>query len=229
MDEAQEKTSGAKKPDWARLAGHALDLWQAHLSSLASDPKAKEDMARLITPMGQAFADWTVMMQQSMESFTACASAAKPKSQTQPESSSFSTKTNTSSDDGVPFAPVHAESMEPSAEGESSGGRVDGEQPISAVIQPEPVSEPSVESAESVEPAVFIEPSTPPQSSPESGRASPADGPRDLAQLASRLAELERELDVLRARSRKRAEADSLASDGDVGRMAGTPSGATSS
>ncbi len=224
MDEAQEKASGAEKPDWARVAGHALDLWQAHLSSLASDPKAKEDMAKLIAPMGQAFADWAAMMQQGMESFATCAATPQPKTQTQTEEAS--SPANTSSDDGVSFAPVHAESVEPDAGPRSSDESHDGEQPVPVAAQPEPVSEPVVESVP--KPAFRVEPSSQPQSSPESGRAASADSPRDLAQLAGRLAELERELDALRAKSRKRAEADSLAADGEAGRVVGTHSGATS-
>lgn len=221
MEEAQEKTSGAEKPDWARLAGHALDLWQAHLSSLASDAKAKEDMARLIAPMSQAFADWTVMLQQGMETFTTCAAASQPKAQTQTENPT--SPPENSFDDGASFAPVHAESVGPDGRAESFGGSHGSEQPVSAAVQPEPISEPSVQ------PVIHAESSSQPQSAPEGGRPASPDGPRDLAQLAGRLAELERELDALRARSRKRAEADGLASDGEPGRVAGASSGATSS
>lgn len=213
-DEKMNEASGKDKPDWARLAGHALDLWQAHLSSLAADPKAKEDMARLIAPMSQAFADWTVMMQQGMESFASCASAAQPKAQPSHEEPVSSEPSVSPAAGGSATESVHAESVEPPAEPELSCGL--GAEPAPVMVgEPEQIAK----SAEHPEPAANAEGTR--------GRPASADGPRDLAQLAGRLAELERELDMLRAKSRRRGEGDHPP-DGDVQRVAGSGSSATS-
>ena len=55
------------------------------------------------------------------------------------------------------------------------------------------------------------------------GRAAPTDGTRDLAQLAGRLAQLERELDSLRPKTKRSADGSSgdAAVDGAVQRVAG--------
>jgi hypothetical protein len=64
MTDENEANKAPKAPDWASLAKEALDLWQDHLTSLANDPQAKAEMARMIQPMGQMFSHWTAMMQQ---------------------------------------------------------------------------------------------------------------------------------------------------------------------
>ena len=50
-------------PDLNALAIEACDMWQEHLSSLASDPTARADLTRLLEPQRRMFADWATMMQ----------------------------------------------------------------------------------------------------------------------------------------------------------------------
>jgi hypothetical protein len=45
-------------PDLNKLAAEALDLWQEHLAALASDPKAKADLAQMMEPSRRMFAEW---------------------------------------------------------------------------------------------------------------------------------------------------------------------------
>ena len=56
-----------EKPDPSRdlqaLAGEACDLWQEHLATYANDPKAKEELMRLLAPSRQLFAEWASLMQ----------------------------------------------------------------------------------------------------------------------------------------------------------------------
>ncbi|HUY68436.1 MAG TPA: hypothetical protein VMV79_03955 [Alphaproteobacteria bacterium] len=49
--------------DFDALAAEALDLWQEHLASYATDPKAKNELMRMMEPARQWFADWAAMMQ----------------------------------------------------------------------------------------------------------------------------------------------------------------------
>jgi len=74
-----------KKPaqDWNKIASEALDLWQNHLTALANDPKAQEEMARFVAPMGQMFAQWTTMMQSGVarDDDSAQEAANEPKSE----------------------------------------------------------------------------------------------------------------------------------------------------
>ncbi|MDR3423591.1 MAG: hypothetical protein P4M13_00720 [Alphaproteobacteria bacterium] len=56
-----------KQPDLSdinALAIEACDMWQEHLSTLASDPKAREELTRFLEPQRRLFADWAAMMQQ---------------------------------------------------------------------------------------------------------------------------------------------------------------------
>lgn len=49
----------AKPPsDLSTLATEALDLWQEYLATLAADPKAKADLAQILEPQRQLFAEW---------------------------------------------------------------------------------------------------------------------------------------------------------------------------
>lgn len=58
---SEEKTT--KNPDWMNLAQEALSLWQDHLSSFASDPKAKSELSHLVSPMSRMFAEWMSVVQ----------------------------------------------------------------------------------------------------------------------------------------------------------------------
>ncbi|MDD3288595.1 MAG: hypothetical protein PHX43_06275 [Alphaproteobacteria bacterium] len=50
-------------PDLRSLAEEALDLWQDYLDSYSSDPKARTEMAKMMAPMNQMFAQWAGFMQ----------------------------------------------------------------------------------------------------------------------------------------------------------------------
>ncbi|MGB9153516.1 MAG: hypothetical protein WCD70_10570, partial [Alphaproteobacteria bacterium] len=51
-------------PDLNVLAIEACDMWQEHLSTLATDPAARADLTRFLEPQRRMFADWASMMQQ---------------------------------------------------------------------------------------------------------------------------------------------------------------------
>jgi hypothetical protein len=56
-----------QKPDLTdinKLAIEACDMWQEHLSTLASDPSARAELTRFLEPQRRLFADWAAMMQQ---------------------------------------------------------------------------------------------------------------------------------------------------------------------
>lgn len=146
--------------DWAKIATDALDLWQGHLTSLANDPKAKEEMARMIAPMGQMFADWTSLMQQSLQDVT-------PQEQAKTHDEPVSSKPS-DADEQPAARPAQPESLAP--------------------LAPEPAS-PAAGKPTAVLP-------------PESGSTASSDRARDLAQLAGRLAQLERELEGIRGKRR---------------------------
>ena len=59
--------------DLTALAAEALDLWQDHLATASSDPKAKAEMMKLLEPSRQMFADWVSMMQHGAHATTATA------------------------------------------------------------------------------------------------------------------------------------------------------------
>lgn len=50
-------------PDFAALASEACDMWQEHLATCANDPKAREELMRLLEPSRRMFADWTTLVQ----------------------------------------------------------------------------------------------------------------------------------------------------------------------
>jgi ribosomal protein S15P/S13E len=56
-----EKNS--EKSDVNALAAEALDLWQEHLATYATDPKAKSELVKLMEPTRRWFAEWATMMQ----------------------------------------------------------------------------------------------------------------------------------------------------------------------
>ena len=55
-----------QKPDTSDLNALAIevcDLWQEHLSTLASDPGARAELTRFLEPQRKLFADWAAMTQ----------------------------------------------------------------------------------------------------------------------------------------------------------------------
>jgi hypothetical protein len=72
--------------DIQALAAEVVDLWQDHLSVLATDPQAKAELMQLMEPQRRLFADWAAMMQNGMH-----ATGASPnpgQSQSQPAAAS---------------------------------------------------------------------------------------------------------------------------------------------
>ena len=64
------------QPDINAVAIEALNLWQEHLTKLASDPKAKADLVQLLEPSRRMFAaplfaEWTEKAQNAMHGTTA--------------------------------------------------------------------------------------------------------------------------------------------------------------
>jgi len=54
-----------KQPDFSdlnALAIEACDMWQEHLSTLASNPDARAELTRFLEPQRRLFADWASMM-----------------------------------------------------------------------------------------------------------------------------------------------------------------------
>jgi hypothetical protein len=47
-----------------QLAIEACDMWQEHLSTLASNPDARSELTRFLEPQRRLFADWASMMRQ---------------------------------------------------------------------------------------------------------------------------------------------------------------------
>jgi len=232
-----DDTQNAKqaKPDWARIAGDALDIWQSQLTSLANDPKAKAEMARFVGPMSQMFVEWSNLMQQSMQGMAAYAgsdpfaSSAAPESAAQEEpvaakpaaSSAETAFARAFAEAAAAAAPVATARPEPMPEALPSESLTH--------VEPESKLEPKSESVSRAEPTVVSEPSsgivaasaahalaelsaaasadsdyddTPSFISAARGPSTPSDRARDLAELADRLAHLERELDGIRARKR---------------------------
>jgi hypothetical protein len=180
-------------PDWNRLAQDALDLWQGHLTSLATDPSAKADLARLMQPMGQMVADWTAMMQKmgahGQNAFTnAAANAAGPTpSSSEPAAASTNAAGVGPADEPAGDEPPLDESVDDVSSFEPDDGSDD-----SAIIDDDEPGLPD---------------DSPPESTGASGDAAPAARASDMAQLADRLAELERRLDERRsiARTKRRS------------------------
>ncbi|MDD2325249.1 MAG: hypothetical protein PHW63_04490 [Alphaproteobacteria bacterium] len=252
--------------DWAKLAQDALDLWQTHLNTMANDPKMKEDMARMVTPMGEMFTQWSTLMQaglQNMEAQRAPAAEAAqtPSASTPPTSTSFAPDpAGSAAPDAAPDVAVFS-AAKPEPQDVMTPLTVPAVTGHETVLSATPAQTPEAEApvlnqASLLSPVVeqttndltailssltgsgpdstLASPSTASESdqSPARGRAASADGPRDLAQLASRLAELERELEGMRSRGGKRTGAELSSSDaadaGDVQRMAGASTGPTS-
>ena len=59
-------SNDAINSDLKALANEALDLWQEHLAAYSNDPKAKQELMRLMAPAQQLFAEWAVLMQQNL-------------------------------------------------------------------------------------------------------------------------------------------------------------------
>ncbi len=59
-------TTKPEFPDLNALAIEACDMWQDHLSTLASDPAARAELTRYLEPQRRLLADWATMMQQGM-------------------------------------------------------------------------------------------------------------------------------------------------------------------
>ena len=218
--------------DWSQLAKEALDVWQNHLTALASDEKAKEEMAQFVAPMTQMYAQWTNMMQTGFQDLMATVVPTPPAAKTE-SSPDFSPearpeKATPHHDDISPLdahaaAPsaASAGNAEPLAEPVAKSAAEPAAEPVTElVLEPERVEPERAEAA----PAVAAAPSPAPVSAPvveseskpapaavpssgAGGRAAASDGTRDLAELAGRLASLERELDSLRPRA-KRAGGD---------------------
>lgn len=165
--------NAASPPDWNRLAKDAFDLWQAHFSTLAADPKAKEDMALLVAPMTQMYAAWTDLTNKALQSMTpAHETAPEPKAET----AAGAHKTE----------PVVAQTPRPETPTDSLADTLC----FSCIADSTPETPPA--------PSSFA-----PESAPAApARALPAEGARNLAELATRLASLEHELERLRAKKK---------------------------
>lgn len=229
-------TENKPAQDWNKVAQDALDLWQNHLNNLANDPKLKEDMARMVAPMGQMFNQWASVMQQSMSTFM---TPSADQATAQPDSP-FETDESASAQSSQPEAqtlddqnPVSGpdDSIQGDVEQPAAPVAVADDQPVAVLDEPVILSQP--EPAPIPEPVVepkLEQPAVVDVQSTTRGRAPSSDGARDLAQLAGRLAELERELESLRSTSKRNAGgSDESASDaadaGDVQRVAGSGQG----
>jgi hypothetical protein len=225
------------KPDWNQLAKEALDLWQNHLTSLAADPKAKEEMVKLVAPMSHMFSSWTDLMQQSLQGFmtpeaepsSAAPAQKEPVAEAVPDTPMDDVaEEDVSLDDEFQEEASQdnvCEQEEPSRD-ELLAAMADFlarqnlsvQAPVSEAAPVEPQAEavpdehaavscPDEPCADDAGPSAGeIEPSLP------RGSTIPPDSARNLAELATRLAFLERELGELRAR-KKDAESDADASE----------------
>lgn len=246
--------SNENKPaqDWSKLAQEALDLWQNHLNGLANDPKVKEDMARMVAPMGQMFTQWTSMMQtgmQNMAPFMAGAEQPSAEGQTEEQGDGTTCEDETMTQSQPSDMPEAVEPQGAASNAEEATGTTtddtDGGLDVPDVVAqdtptdtqteiPTAVADviPTVAVAAPAATATAATTTPAPQSQPAvRGRAPATDGTRDLAQLASRLAELERELDSLRPKKRAAGDAESAsdsADDSDVQRVAGANKRSTS-
>ena len=224
-DKSQDE---APRQDWNKLAQEALDLWQNHLTSLANDAAAKDEMARFVAPMSQMFSSWTTMMQLGLASVmpqepaqetgddsTAAEAPAASSSEQKPKAEETSAPMA-----AQPVTPAAAKTAFPDAP-PYTPAKEEGER-LAATSQPAPSTEPTTKPEPIVTPASTAAPLTAsgalggaaeprPEPRPRP-RASAADGTGDLAELASRLAKLERELETLRTRPKRHA--------GDVGALA---------
>lgn len=228
MTDDQNKTT---QTDWTQLAKDALDIWQNHLTSLATDPKAKEEMARFVTPMTEAMAGWSSVVQQGMHQMMKMAAAAAE--QTQAYSAQAEDQAEEPAEDqaeAAPEAEVSEASVAPTPEPQAAPEQDESDQQVvteETVQHDEPAAPPAAmdEPAGAEQPAqpVLDAPAGEPraESAPESGRTLAPDGTRSLAELAGRLAVLERELDHLRPRTRRKDAAAEPVADGADEPMAG--------
>ena len=261
--------------DWNKLAREALDLWEGHLSAIASDPKAKEEMAKFIAPMSHMFTQWSDMMQGGLHAATGAApTPCEPEVVSTPEPEVSVEPAPVVDDD---FARAQAEDTyakwqadmvkAAKAAAEASlttymeahqtaleqtrsyanlaveGDVCEAETPIYAarglgaafsalqdVMSDLDTSQDTLQAeadraavVDATPMATVAKPDLAASAvSSDSGRAPAAAGPRDLAELASRLAQLERELDGIR-RTGKEGHSSSAfddADDADALRMA---------
>lgn len=210
-----------KAADWSHLAKDALDLWQNHLTSLACDPKAKEEMARFVAPMTEAMTGWSQMMQTGMHEMMKMAASAAEQAQatsgeaqaapSSPAPQDGAQEEEAAAPSAVPSAAPPQEAEAPACAGEDGKREPAAMEPFTAspVLAPAPVCERGSEPAPATAPAGA------------GGRASGADSGRSLAELAGRLAVLERELDQLRPRPRRKDAAAEPGADGADGPVAG--------
>lgn len=290
--------------DWNKLAQEALDLWQTHLTSLSTDPKAKEEMAKFISPMGQMFAQWSGLMQGSLQSTaprdeapasdqspqTTMPDVADAKPDT-PEEAGLAT-TNAWQEEiiraaqaavktvnettailaKIPSAPTIAETPAATMSIQPAPSLLAGEQMMAAYAAMVDVSELAspvygsntgasfssirnnmTEDAKATQAEATVLVDAAPvaaaftqedsadaksdvlatAAAPAGGSTPVASGPRDLAELANRLAQLERELDGLRAKNKRGDATDTNAAlddadDQDAQRMARARQGSAS-
>lgn len=271
--------------DWNKLARDALDLWEGHLNALASDPKAKEDLAKFISPMSGMFEQWSDMMQKGLQGtspFTASTPSSTPSSDS-PKTADSSETTGVAEEPSeytvwqeemikaaqaaaaataatfavAPSAPCAVAPVETEARGsddrETQTMEAHMNAAYAALVDVSDAAMPaygshtgasfaalqeampdyyktlihpgsdSVADAYKQEVAADAKPDVlVPAATTTSGGSFVAAGPRDLAQLASRLAQLERELDGMRSKNNAGGADASLddSDDGDAQRMA---------
>lgn len=188
------------KSDWNKLAKDALDLWQNHLTSLANDPQAKEELAQLVGPMGKMFSDWTDMVQNGMAGMMPCttsrtsrATQAEPASESSPSQAAPSQQNKEEIVKTDDVGSVSAEPVVFKNQGEDDQGVED------QTYESQP--------SQSTSAPVSEEPSLPssgrkasPSSTGQGGSAVSSGGHRNMVELADRLAFLERELEELRVK-----------------------------
>ena len=191
-----DQTEKAKN-DWNKLAQDALDLWQNHLTSLANDPEAKEELAQLVSPMGKMFSDWTEMVQQSVGGFmqqTAADVSQSSQSEASTERDPVASETGMAD---VPVAPRATPEFTTQVQPVMSEAKMD--------TPYEPVS-----TAATKEPAFQSSPVASRESEGKSGSAVSTSGHRNMVELADRLAFLERELEELQAKREGERGGDAL-------------------
>jgi hypothetical protein len=104
-------------PDLNALAIEACDMWQDHLSTLASDPNARAELTRYLEPQRRLFADWAAMMQQGV------AQATTPPQQGASHESHSAKNTEKSAADSA---------ASPTSTTKASGGSAHGDDPLRA-------------------------------------------------------------------------------------------------
>ncbi len=200
------------RADWGQLAQEALDLWQNHLTALASDAAAKDEMAQFVAPMSQMFTQWASMMQSGF-------SGVMPQEWSGSPSASTATPppaTQEPAQEPVAEHPV-APPQEKQPEEESPPLAVTPnkeEESLAPPSKPESAAPRDLDDGKKL--AVSnVAPTASPQQAARR-RAALAAGSGDLAQLAGRLAKLERELEALRARPKRSASDDSALASADA-------------